>query len=150
MAGKELKNRVLYVTGGKESAKKVADAIAAGIAQAATPVEKHTAALGVGVLFIGCETNDTGKIKGGVRKMLGKITSDEVKLVCGFATSSSGTGSIKAAIKAICEPKGIRVAEEEFICKGATAFGARGCPTEEDLKKAKEFSAQVLTNNRNL
>jgi len=145
-----MKQRVLYATNGKESAKKVADAIAAGIAQASSPVEKRTAVLGVSVLFIGCETNASGAIKGSIRKILGKLESEQVKLVVGFATTSSGTGSIKAALKSVLDAKGIAVADEEFVCKGATFFGGRNCPSSDDLKKAKQFSADIIKKYRNL
>ena len=148
MKGREMKNRVLYATGSKESAKKVADAIAAGIAQAATPIEKQTAILGVNALFIGCEVNESGKIKGKVRKILQKLDSSEVKVVVGFATSSSGGASPKAEMKAILDPKGIKVSDDEFLCKGSKAFGNRGCPTDADLAKAREFSAKFLKGNR--
>ena len=138
-----MKNRVLYVSKENGSAKRVADSIAAGIAQAASSIEKHTAVLDVGLLFIGCEVNEAGAIKGGIRKILNKITSEQVKMVVGFATSSSGTGSPKAAMKAILDPKGIKYLDEEFLCKGKTAFGNRNCPTEQDLKNAKDFSSKI-------
>ncbi|MDR1532061.1 MAG: flavodoxin [Clostridiales bacterium] len=140
-----MKNRVLYVSKGKsENAKKVADAVAGSARLSADPVEEHTAISDLNILFAGCEVNSSGKIDGTLRKLLQKADPSQVKLVAVFSTSASGTGSALAEVKSILEPKGIKVSDTEFFCKGASAFGNKGCPTEDDLNKAKAFAAKII------
>ena len=128
----------------KEYAKNVAYAISAGTRIQAYPIEEHTILSDINILFIGCEVNG-GKMSGAVRRVLKALPSNEVKIAVVFSVIKGGTASALADIKSILDPKGIKVCDEEFVCKGASAFSNKGCPTEEDMQKAKEFATAILS-----
>jgi len=124
----------------KEHTKKVAEAISTGARITSDPLEKHTVVTDVGILFLGSGIY-FGKIAGRMRRFATKIDPKEVKLVVAFSTSSKPSSIALEQLKAILEPKGIKVHDEGFFCKGSS-FGNK-YPNAQDLKNAEEFGKRV-------
>ena len=151
-----MENAVYYLSRNKEGEKSkkddagsVAGAIAAGAQTSAYAISKHTFVSNTDILFIGCEVSG-GKIPGKFRDMLKKLQSEEVKYVALFSVIKSGTQSALNQIKPILESRGLKICNEEFSCPGSSMFKNKGCPTEEDFKKAREFGAMILSKYRKL
>lgn len=143
------KNYVLYIPTDKkevpdpkkEHVKGVADAIAHAIGSStpAYAIGKHTLVTDTNVLFIGCQVSN-GKIPSAVKKLLQKTRPEDVQLVVVFSVIKKGNASAQTSIKTMLDAKGIKVCEEEFACTGI-----KGHPTEDDIAKAKEFGAMVVS-----
>ena len=150
-----MKNMIYYCAKGKEEntdakndhAKKIAGAIAVGAKTPSYAIGAHSVVSDTGVLFVGCESKN-GKIPRIVRNFLKTLSPKQVKLVVVFSVITGGTDSALAAVKTILDPAGVSVSGEEFICKGASAFSNKGCPTEQDFENAKAFAAQVVSVNK--
>ena len=148
-----MKNQVLFVPkykigneateSKKDPVKDVANAIASGAGFVAYAIGKHSFVVNTNVLVVGCLVSK-GKIHKRLRNMLQTTPPEVVKKVIVFSVIKSGEETGLAAVKAILEPKGIMVCEEEFKCKAATRFSNRGKPTEEDIANAKTFGAEVV------
>ena len=134
-----MRNRVLYVSK-KEQTKKVAEAISTGARITSDPLEKHTAVTDVGILFLGSNMSGS-KVPGKMRKFASTIDPSQVKLVVAFSTSSSPSNAALDQIKTILEPKGIKVHDEGFFCKGS-AFGNKH-PDAQELKDAEAFGKKI-------
>jgi len=131
-----MKSRVLYVSKGKkERAKQIAQAISMGAKIPCDPVEQHTRVTDVDILFLGCELF-FGKIRGVLRKLAMNIDPSQVKQVIVFTVGPSSDKTGLAEIKAILEPKGIKVSDKEFFCKDKV--------TDQDLKDAQAFGKAAL------
>jgi flavodoxin len=151
-----MENVVYYTSRNKEGDKSkidyvgnVASAIAAGAQTSAYAIGKHTFVANTGILFIGCEVHGKGKIPSSFRSLLRTLDSTEVKCVAIFSIIKSGTITAVPNVKNILESRGIKICAEEFSCKRSTAFRNRGCPTELDFQKAKEFGAMIISKYRN-
>ena len=132
-----MRSRVIFVSKSKkESAKLIAQAIAQGAKIACDPVEKHTTASDVDVLFLGCEMS-FGKIPGELRKFAMKIDPSQVRQVVVFSVGSSPEKTGLSEIKSILEPKSIKVNETEFFCKNKV--------TNKELKDAQEFGKTTMS-----
>ena len=145
-----MKNAIYYFSKAnkdtnKEYAKNIAFAISNGSHIPAYPIEEHTILSDINILFIGCDVAGGGKTSGPIRRVLKPLTSNDVKLAVVFSVIKGGDASALAEIKSLLEPKGIKVCDEEFVCKGASAFSNKGCPTEQDVQKAREFGATILS-----
>ena len=134
-----MRNRVLYCSR-KERTKKVAEAISTGARITSDPLEKHTVVTDVGILFLGSGIY-FGKISGKMKKFASKIEPKEVKLVVAFSTASKPSDIALAQLKAILEPKGIKVHDEGFFCKGSS-IGMK-YPGIKELKEAEAFGQKV-------
>ena len=135
-----MRNRIMYVSK-KEQTKKVAEAMGTGAKITSDPLEKHTAVTNVGILFLGCGMS-FGKISGKMRKFAAhKISADQVRLVVVFSTSPKPSDAALHQIKAILEPKGIKVHDEGFFCK-ASSIGNK-FPNADDLKNAEKFAKRI-------
>jgi len=155
-----MKNQVLYSskinpdnneTGKKDSVKRIADALATGAGIVANYIGNYSRINETQVLLIGCDVAN-GKINTSTHKNLIRVlndaTSESVKTVVVYSVMTKGDKSARDQIAAICEPKGITVAEEVFSCKGATLFGNKGCPTDQDVADAKAFGLEMVTKYR--
>jgi len=145
-----MENAVYYSTASKEGEKSqedhagyVAGAIANGAQTSAYAIGKHTFIANTGILFLGCEVHGDGKVPGSFHEILTKLEPKEVKFAALFSVILSGETSAMAQAKAILEPKGIKICDEEFICKGSSFLHNKGCPTQQDLEKAREFGAMI-------
>jgi len=132
-----------------EHAKDVASAIAAGANIPAYSIGKHTCVHETNLLIIGCEVSN-GKPPRTFTKMLNELTPQDVKLVVVFSVLKSGTESALAVAKSILEPKGVNLHDEEFVCNGASMFSNRGCPTDEDFKRARAFGSSMMAKFRKM
>ena len=139
-----MRHRVIFFSR-KENTKKVAESLATGARIACDPLEKHTTVTDVGILFLGSDVRG-GKIAGRMRKFANGIDSTQVKLVIPFATAKNPEAAALAIpqLKAILEPKGIKVHDEGFFCKGSGFLSNRGRPNQEDLKNAELYGAKIL------
>ena len=152
-----MKNQVLFVPKikiknegaetKKDPAKDVANAIANGAGFLAHAIGKHTFVTTTNVLVVGCMVSN-GKIPKRLTNMLKTTDPKEVKKVLVFSVIKKGEQTALPAVKAILEPMGITVCDEEFKCKGATRFSNRGKPTEEDINDAKTFGAEVVQKHK--
>lgn len=61
-----------------------------------------------------------------------------------FSTSALAERAFPAMEKRLRE-KGVRVASENFYCRGAFAALHKGHPNDEDLEAAVQFTKEVLT-----
>ena len=152
-----MENIVYYSSKNKEGQKTkidhaatVAGSVAAGAQVSAFAIGKHTYAANMDILFLGCEVHGNGKIPGNFRNLLKKVDPTEVKHVALFSILKNGSVTAMQEAKSILEPKGVKICEEEFSCKGASSFRNKGCPTEEDFKKAREFGAAIISKYRNI
>ncbi|MCL2831909.1 MAG: hypothetical protein FWD78_01950 [Treponema sp.] len=150
-----MEDTVYYISRNKEGdnskvdhVANVAGAIAAGSQASSNAIGKHTFVAGANILFTGCEVKG-GKIPGSFSKMLKGLDPAEVKTVALFSVIKGGSATAMAAAKAILDPKGVKICAEEFSCFEATAFKNKGCPTEDDFKKAREFGAMIKSKYRN-
>ena len=134
-----MRNRVMYVSR-KERTKKAAEAISTGARITSDPLEKHTVVTDVGILFLGSGIY-FGKISGKMRRFAASIEPSQVKLVAVFSTGSKPSDVALTQLKAILEPKGIKVHDEGLFLKGS-AIGQKH-PNNEELKKAEEFGKKV-------
>ena len=134
-----MRNRVLYASR-KERTKKVAEAISTGARITSDPLEKHTVVTDVGILFLGSGIY-FGKVAGRMRKFAATIDPKEVKLVVVFSTASKPSNAALEQLKAILTPKGIKVHDEGFFCKGSS-IGMK-YPGSKELKDAEAFGQKV-------
>ena len=155
-----MKDQVLYSSkinpdnndsGKKDAVKQVADALAIGAGLMASFIGNYSQIRDTQVLMIGCDVAG-GKINASTHKNLLRVLKDaapdSVKTVVVYSIMTKGDKTARDQIKAICEPKGITVAEEEFSCKGPTLFGNKDCPTDKDIADAKAFGLAMVTKYR--
>jgi len=134
-----MRNRVLYYSR-KERTKKVAEAISTGARITSDPLEKHTVVTDVGILFLGSGIY-FGKVSGRMRKFATSIDPKEVKLVVVFSTAGKPSGVALDQLKTILEPKGIKVHDEGFFCRGSS-IGMK-YPGAKELKEAEAFGQRI-------
>ena len=120
--------------------KKVAEAIAAELGVEAKDVSEP---LGEGVdnLFLG-----SALYAGGVDESIKKFieeNSASIGIIYNFGTAASPANTYKK-VKKIADGIGVKIAEEEFHCKGKFLFLHGKHPNESDLKNAREFARGVL------
>ena len=153
-----MKNQVLYASkinpdnnesGKKDAVKRIADAIATGAGLVANYIGNYSRINDTEVLFIGSD------VKGGkyvahknLMRIFNEITSENVKTVVLYSIILSGNDSALNQIKAILEPKGIKVETEEFKCKGPTLFGNKGHPTDQEVADARTFGEMIAAKYR--
>ena len=153
-----MKNQVLYSSkinpdnneaGKKDAVKLIADSLAKGAGLVATYIGNYSKIRETNVLFIGCDVKG-GKISQykNLTRVLNEVTPEEVKVVVVFSVTLSGTETAMKAIKAILDPKGIKVEENEFSCKGPTLFANKGHPTDQEKADAKAFAAEMVSKYR--
>jgi len=92
-------------------------------------------------VFIGASIY-AGTIDGRLHSFLSALRSEQVKRVVVFGTSA-GKKTALTEIKAILEPNGLIVMEDEFHCMGAFLFANRGRPNEEDIERAELFARTI-------
>lgn len=122
--------------------KKLAVAIAQGLDCPLMDAAKEPELKDLDLLFL------VGGLYGGqsdpiLLKLLEKIKADEVREVV-LITSNMGEKPQEEVRRRLIA-NGVKVAPEEFICKGGFLFFARKSPTDEDVRNAVSFAtARVL------
>ena len=136
-----MKSRVLYVSKDRaESAKQIAEAIARGAKISCDPIEKHTRATDLDVLFLGSDLS-FGKIHNEMYKFASSIDPSQVKQVVAFSVSHSPHKTALAEFKAILEPKGIKVNDTEFYSPDKV--------TDKELEEAQQFGKTIMAGAHN-
>ena len=137
-----MESRVLFITKDKkegehkqESLRQIAGAIAQGAKITVDPIEKHTTVHDLNVLFLGCELS-FGKIPGEMHKFAKTIESGSVGQVVVFSVSHSPDKTALAEIKAILEPKGVKVNESQLHSPDKV--------TNKELDDARKFGASIM------
>lgn len=133
-------NKVIYASRGGNT-KKLAAAIAKGAGCEASSVDSAANMEEADILFVGGSIY-AGKIDGSLRKFLEGVSASQARSVVVFGTAA-GNKSALAEVKTILEPKGIKVSDEAFQCRGSFLLANRGRPNDEDLKHAEEFARKI-------
>lgn len=122
--------------------KKLADCIAktAGVQ---AQVVGNGAAEEADILFLGASVYWAG-IDGKVKEYINGLDPKKVKEVIAFSTSALAERAFPD-IKKRLEKRGIRVASENFYCRGSFAALHKGRPNDDDLKAAAQFTKEVLS-----
>ena len=133
-----MKTAVLYFTKTGHS-KKLASAIANALACPAIDAATEPVLRELDLLFI------AGGLYGGLSdpgllKAVDKISAAEVREVV-LVTSNMGEKPQEEVRRRLLD-KGVRVAREEFICKGGFLLFSRKSPTENDVQNAVDFARQ--------
>ncbi len=129
-------NKVIYYSKGGNT-EKLAKAVAKGAGVVAQSINETSKLENVDTLFVGGSIY-AGKIDGILRDFLQGISKDQVKKVAVFSSSANKKTALME-IKSILEPKGIKVLNDEFFCKGSFLFLNNGRPNFEDLEEAELF-----------
>lgn len=132
-------NQVVYASRGGNT-KKIAEAIARGAGAPAQSADTAKLTGKVDVLFVGGGIY-AGKIDGSLREFLKNLQPGGARKVVAFS-SAAGKAHALAEIRSILEPKGIKVSDEDFHCKGAFLFVNKGHPDDADLRAAEAFAAR--------
>lgn len=126
-----------YSRGG--NTKKVADAIAEALNVEALDITNPVEA---DVLFLGASMY-AFTVDKSIKKYVGGLTADKVKMIVVFSTSASDTSTHKKIAKCL-KDKNIKVCEKYLSIPGSFLKMNKGRPNEEDLKHAKEFTKEVI------
>ncbi len=123
--------------------KKLADVIAAN-AGVEAEVIGDAASVEADVLFLGASVYWAG-VDSKVKEYIENLDSSKVKEVVVFSTSAFAERALPDVKKRI-EKKGIKVAKENFYCRGFFMGLHKGRPNDKDLKDAADFTKKVLAN----
>lgn len=119
--------------------KKVADAIAAELGIMAKPITQDIP-LNTDLLFLGGAVYAAGidkQLKQFIHSLSGKT-----KEVAVFSTAAI-LPSAYPQMKRVLQAEGIRVAKDEFHCRGEFSKLHSGRPNADDLAKAKQFARKL-------
>lgn len=94
------------------------------------------------ILFLGSSVYAAG-VDEEVKKFIKGLTPDKVKLVVNFSTAALLPSTYKQ-VKALVEKQGIKMATEEFHCRGSFNMLHKDRPNIEDIKEAQAFAKSVL------
>ena len=139
-------NKVIYASRSGNT-KKLAEAIAKGAGCEAFSVDSAANMEDVDTLFVGGSIY-AGKIDSRLRKFLEELSASQVQNVIVFGTAA-GNKSALAEVKTILEPKGIKVSDKAFQCRGSFLLANKRRPNDEDLKHAEEFAKKISEDSIN-
>lgn len=94
------------------------------------------------VLFLGASVYWAG-IDGRVKRYIDQLDPEKVRKVVVFSTSALAERAF-SDIKKRLEKKGIKVADENFYCRGEFKAMHKGRPNQDDLREAAAFAKKVL------
>lgn len=92
------------------------------------------------VLFLGCAIY-AGGIDGAVKAFIAD-NKDKIGAIYSFSTTALAKSAYKQVNK-VAAAHGVKIAEEEFACRGKFACFHKDRPSEEDLSAARAFAKQV-------
>jgi flavodoxin len=140
MSGKKIAVRYYSKSG---NTKKLAERIAAvaGCKAETTGVELSEK---VDILFLGASVYWAG-IDKNVKDYIEKLDKNTVGKVVIFSTSALAERAVPS-IKKLLTAKKIKVAVEDFYCRGQFASLHRGKPDNKDLMAAEEFTRKIIGN----
>lgn len=122
--------------------KKLADKIAAAAGVTAEAIDKNGADVSADVLFLGASVYWAG-IDGAMKSYINQLDPHKVKEVVVFSTSALAERAYPD-IKKRLQHRGIKVADENFYCRGSFAALHKGRPNQENLTEAAHFTKNVL------
>ena len=128
-----------YSKGG--NTKKLADSIAQTACTEAKVID-NGASEQADILFLGASVY-WGGIDNKVKTYIDQLDPQKVKEVVVFSTSALAERAFPDIRKRL-EKKGIRVAGENFYCRGQFSALHKGRPNSDDLKAASQFTQDVL------
>jgi len=96
----------------------------------------------VDILFLGAAVYWAG-IDKNVKDYIGRLDKNKVGKVVIFSTSALAERAVPS-IKKLLEAKKIKVAADDFYCRGQFASLYRGKPDENDLSAAAEFAKKII------
>ena len=120
----------------KQLAEAIAKAAGVEAKDVSVPLEED-----VDILFLGSAVYAT-QLDAEIKKFINGIQVNVGKLV-NFSSAAILSGTYKQ-VKSVAEAKGIKVADEEFFCKGAFKFVAKGRPNAKDLADAEKFAERMI------
>lgn len=124
--------------------RKLAEAIADEVGVVAKTFEEPIVGE-IDVLFLGSSVYAAG-VDGEVKRFIATLDG-KVKKVVAFSTAAL-LPSTYAQVRKLVEAQGVRVADEEFHCRGSFTFMHKGKPDSEDLKNARTFARNVVASER--
>lgn len=124
--------------------KKLAEAIADEVGVEAKTFEDPVVGE-VDVLFLGSSVYAAG-VDGAVKQFIATLDG-KVKKVASFSTAAL-LPSTYAQVRKLLEAQGVKVAEEEFHCRGSFTFMHKGKPDSEDLKNVRAFAKKTASSER--
>lgn len=127
-----------YSRGG--NTKKVAEAIGKAINIEAKTTDEPLKE-DVDILFLGSAVYAYG-LDEHIKTFIKNIDVKVGKVV-NFSTAAAIKSTYKH-IKKLLDAKGIKLAEEEFYCRGSFGPVHKGHPNDEDLKKAAGFAKEII------
>ncbi|MFA7107560.1 MAG: flavodoxin domain-containing protein [Sphaerochaetaceae bacterium] len=120
--------------------KKLAEAIASVAGVEAKSIEEPLEE-DVDILFFGSSIYAAG-IAGPVKDFINNIDKKIGKIV-NFSTAGLLESTYKS-VKKVADAKGLKMADEEFHCKGQFTALNYGHPNNEDIENVKSFTKKVL------
>lgn len=121
--------------------KKLADAIAEALGVKA---EDLSAPLNdkADILFLGSSVYAAG-VDPAVKSFI-KENAENIGCIVNFSTAALIRSTYNQVKKAAVD-FGIKIADEEFHCRGSFAMAHRGRPNEDDLKAAADFAKRIVS-----
>ncbi len=135
-----MNSKVIYLSRSGNT-KKLAEAIAEAVGVQAESLG-NGAQMEADILFLGASVY-WGGIDSKVKSYIEELDPTKVKEVVVFSTSSLAERAFPDIEKRLSK-RGIRVAKENFYCRGSFAALHRGRPNADDLRDAAKFTKDVL------
>ncbi|MBQ7880150.1 MAG: flavodoxin [Clostridia bacterium] len=121
----------------KKLAEAVAEAVAAEALEVAVPLAEK-----VDILFLGCSYY-AFDVDEAVKAFIVANKEHIGKIVC--IGTSAMMKSMKKPVSKVADGAGVRVAEEEFHCRGKFGIFHKNRPNEDDLARVKEFAKKIVS-----
>ena len=120
----------------KKLALAIADAVHVKAEEVSVPLSGHT-----DILFLGSSVYAAG-VDDAVKKFLSD-NRDKIGTIYNFSTAALISSTYKQ-IQKLAAANGIKLAKQEFHCRGSFAVLHRGHPDEEDVKNAVAFAKSIV------
>ena len=121
--------------------KKLADAIAESLNVKAFPITEHVDP-DTEVLFLGSSVYAAG-ISNEIKEFIASLDKN-IGIVVNFSTAAILESTYKQ-VKKLIEDRNIKMAKEEFHCRGKFTMLHRSKPDQEDLKEAASFAKTFIS-----
>ncbi len=120
----------------KKLALAIADAVHVKAEEVSVPLNEYT-----DILFLGSSVYAAG-VDDAVKKFL-LDNRDKIGKIYNFSTAALISSTYKQ-IQKLAAANGIKLAKQEFHCRGSFAVLHRGHPDEEDVKNAVAFAKSIV------
>lgn len=119
----------------KKLALAIAESVGVDAKEVSVPLEEH-----VDILFLGSSVYAAG-VDEAVKRFIDE-NREKIGTLYNFSTAALISSTYKQ-IRKIAEEKGVKLAEEEFHCRGSFAVMHKGHPNRDDLDAAAAFARKV-------